>query len=253
MLNILRLLFVTTGACLLACGPSGQESELAISGPDTVSVDPLTTGAGFESIILRGITCGDNCYLAYTLPGSPDSLRTALCRVPECGDWEASGILPDSLRQRPARARFATGEQADGAGTVMQAEYPSIVELQFGPASNGEVEDNRLALEPGLYVIDGSDCADPANAGLRVWTGSGLEGSATSGCTFEVTSRDGMEYIGRQSCTNTADGSQTTTDLSIEILEPGSIVLTEADETTHLTLCPEGEVSEWVKGKLIED
>ena len=130
-------------------------------------------------------------------------------------------------------------------------------ETESGPRTvsveqdNGSKEiDNRLALEPGLYVIDGSDCADPASAGLRVWTGRGLEGAATKGCTFEVTSREGMEYRGRQSCTTTSDDSRTTAELSIEVLEPGSIVLTEAEETTHLTLCPEGEVPEWVREKL---
>ncbi len=122
-------------------------------------------------------------------------------------------------------------------------------EVGYGTEDDPAVE-NTLALEPGLYVIDGSDCADPANAGLRVWTGQGLEGSATRGCRFEVSSREGEVYTGTQSCTNTGDDSNTTTELSIEVLEPGSIVLTEADGPTHLTLCPEGQMPEWAREKL---
>lgn len=123
-------------------------------------------------------------------------------------------------------------------------------EVGLGTEEEPAVADNELALEPGLYVADGTDCGNPPNTGFRVWTGQGLEGSSTEGCRFTVSSREGEVYKGRQSCANTGTGSRTTTELSIEVLEPGSIVLTEADEATHYTLCPESEVPEWVGDRL---
>ncbi|WP_116126340.1 hypothetical protein [Lewinella sp. IMCC34183] len=157
--------------------------------------------------------------------------------------------MPHSLRLLTAffpLIIFACGPSESEAGETVSVD-PS--EVGAGPETD-TTEDNRLALDPGLYVTDGSNCSDPANAGYRVWTGRGLEGSATKGCTLEITSRDGETYTGRQSCVNTYDDSRTDTDVTIEVLEPGSFVLTEADETTHLTLCPEGEAPEWVQEKL---
>ena len=112
------------------------------------------------------------------------------------------------------------------------------------PADN--TTENPLALEPGLYVTEGTDCANPSETDYRVWTGRGLEGSTSADCTFEVTSLEGETYTGRQSCA----GSGTSAEFTIEILEPGSFVLTEAGETMHLTLCPEGEAPEWVEERL---
>ena len=37
---------------------------------------------------------------------------------------------------------------------------------------------------------------------------------------------------------------------SVSMMEPGSIILTEAGETVHLTLCPEGDLPDWVEEKL---
>ena len=106
--------------------------------------------------------------------------------------------------------------------------------------------DNPLALEPGLYVTEGTDCRNPSETGYRLWTGRGLEGATSSDCTFEVSSLEGETYTGRQSCA----GSGTPAEYTIEILEPGSFMLTEAGETMHLTLCPEGEGPAWVDERL---
>ena len=113
------------------------------------------------------------------------------------------------------------------------------------PGTDSLDAENNLALEPGLYVIEGSDCQDPANTGWRVWNGKGLQGADTGDCTFEMTGLEGEVYTGRQSC-----GGGAGAELSIEVLEPGSIILTEAGETVHLTLCPDGEIPAWVDEQL---
>ena len=113
------------------------------------------------------------------------------------------------------------------------------------PGTDSLDADNSLALEPGLYVIEGSDCQDPANTGWRLWNGKGFQGADTGECTFELSGLEGEVYTGRQAC-----GGGAGAELSIEVLEPGSIILTEGGETVHLTLCPDGEIPEWVETKL---
>ncbi|MBB4080867.1 hypothetical protein GGR28_003506 [Lewinella aquimaris] len=155
----------------------------------------------------------------------------------------------NSLRAVPLLAFLCLlGCSSSGEGS--EAESSGARTVTIDPDNGNEAMENTLALEPGLYVIDGSECDNPVATDARVWTGRGLETSTTQGCTFEVTSHEGMVYHGRQSCATASDGASTTTELSIEVLEPGSIVLTEAGETMHLTLCPDGEVPEWVTEKL---
>lgn len=142
---------------------------------------------------------------------------------------------------------------ACGPSDSEEGETVSVDPAEVGYATEDEPEqDNQLALEPGLYVPDGADCADSADTDLWVWTGQGLESSATSGCKFEISSREGEVYKGRQNCSGT-NGDAGSAQFSIEVLEPGSIILTEGEETTHLTLCPEGETPDWVREKLVVD
>ncbi|PPK87257.1 hypothetical protein CLV84_0194 [Neolewinella xylanilytica] len=156
-------------------------------------------------------------------------------------------------------AFFAVACASEETGSATPIDGPETVSVD--PDKTGFAErtpadstaENALALEPGLYVAEGSDCRNPANAGYRVWTGRGLEGSATDDCTFEVVSVDGETYTGRQSCANTSDGNPSPVEITIEILEPSSFILTEADETVHLTLCPEGVAPAWVAEKLVDE
>ena len=145
---------------------------------------------------------------------------------------------------------LACGSEETGQATPIDGEQTVEVDAAEAgyaerPGTDSLNAQNSLALEPGLYVIEGTDCEDPANTGWRVWTGEGLEGADTGECTFEMTGLEGNVYSGRQSC-----GNGSGREVSIEVLEPGSIVLTEAGETLHLTLCPDGELPQWVEEKL---
>ena len=82
-------------------------------------------------IVLNGYTCGDNCYLQYTPLVNGGHNQDALCSTPLCAEWEALGELPDELLGQEAIARFSVAPQYDGAGEVMQEDFPSIVELQL--------------------------------------------------------------------------------------------------------------------------
>ncbi|WP_116107339.1 hypothetical protein [Lewinella sp. IMCC34191] len=144
----------------------------------------------------------------------------------------------------------ACGSEETGQATPIDGEQTVEVDAAEAgyaerPGTDSLDAQNSLALEPGLYVIEGSDCQDPTNTGWRVWTGTGLQGEGTTDCRFEMTGLEGDVYTGTQSCAN-GSGAE----ISIEILEPGSLVLTEAGETVHLTLCPEGSIPEWVEEKL---
>ena len=142
----------------------------------------------------------------------------------------------------------ACGSEETGRATPIEGEQTVEVDAaEAGYADRAGTDSldarNSLALEPGLYVIEGTDCSDPTNTGWRVWTGKGLQGAGSGDCTFELTGLEGEVYTGRQAC---GGGGE----LSIEVLEPGSIILTEAGETAHLMLCPEGKIPEWVEAQL---
>jgi hypothetical protein len=66
----------------------------------------------------------------------------------------------------------------------------------------------EVPLTPGIYVVQGESCRNPANAVWRGWDGDGLVGSSTSNCSATVVSRSGDDYRLRNSCENTYNGSR---------------------------------------------
>ena len=222
-------------------GPEGGEAPFEPPRDTAAGADQSTDGSDWQAIVLQEFVCGDNCYLRYTTTGH-SGLQEALCRAPECGEWERLGRLPDELRLRTAEAQFSTGVQVDGAGTVMREDFPSVVALRLGDQSVPEDGDDRLPLRRGLYVIAGTDCANPANAAFREWTGQGLQGSATRDCTLSVLARNGIVYSIRQSCVNTYDESRTATEFVLEIMDSSAFILQETDETSQFEWCEDANV-----------
>lgn len=76
------------------------------------------------------------------------------------------------------------------------------------PLAN-ETSARDVPLTPGIYVIEGESCRNPANAGWRGWDGDGLVGSSTRNCHATIVSQTGDDYRLRNSCENTYDGSRT--------------------------------------------
>ena len=159
---------------------------------------------------LTGFSCGDSCYLEFLDGGEA---KTALCRASQCSEWADRQALPPTLKGKRAKARFGTGNQVDAAGNIMARDYPTIEELtiseftgdtparsaQVGPAAAGQrAADGAagpLGLIKGVYT-SGNDCGSIANAGLRIYDGVGLSGSATKNCRTKVVSRSGTDVQG---------------------------------------------------------
>lgn len=67
---------------------------------------------------------------------------------------------------------------------------------------------SEVPLTPGMDVVQGESCRNPANAGWRGWDGDGLMGSSTRNCRAKIVSQTGEDYRLRNSCENTYDGSR---------------------------------------------
>ncbi|MFJ6023199.1 hypothetical protein ACIQC9_01205 [Brevundimonas sp. NPDC092305] len=107
---------------------------------------------------------------------------------------------------------------------------------------------------PGVYVLTGSSCASPANAGFRVFDGRGISGSATRACRSTVRSSDGEAYRVDQSCEDTYSGQRTTAAQTIRIPDPQSFTLVEQGETAmSFRRCPTGEAPDYLEEMVAAD
>jgi len=61
-------------------------------------------------------------------------------------------------------------------------------------------------LKPGIYVMKGASCRDPANAEIRQYDGRGLSTAHTRACRARVLSRKGNRYTVSQSCIDAGAG-----------------------------------------------
>lgn len=96
-----------------------------------------------------------------------------------------------------------------------------------------------LPLIPGIYVSSGEDCARPANAGFRIYTGRGISGSATRGCEATVASQQGSSYRIEQSCVDTYSGERTTTEATVEVSSAHTFTLSGSGSgAATYSLCP---------------
>ena len=179
-------------------------------------------GPDYEVVSLVALTSGDNIYLELTRAGAGP--ETLLCTASDCATWRDGGGLPPALRGKRVAAKFGTAEQVDGSGAVMARGVPAVVDLrvpadlrQRAAAGRAAGDPGPVPLTPGVYVLEGTGCQNPANAAFRVWNGRGLSGSATKDCRATVLSRDGEIYTLRNSCVNTYDGSRTPETLTIRV------------------------------------
>ena len=104
-------------------------------------------------------------------------------------------------------------------------------------------------LKPGVFVAKGQDCADPANAGIRIYDGKGIHGSATHACVAKVIKTTGKRYIFDQSCIDTSagDGPRVVARESILIQDALTFVAGEGVKATSFTYCPASELPSWLK------
>lgn len=241
-----RLTPLAVSLALAACSSPAPEGRAAAPEARSREQEALE----YEPVTLNGFSCGDNCYLELTRAVEGAAPETILCTAPECADWQTDGALPAELRDTRALVKFGTADQVDGSGTAVNQGVGAAVGLRlpagFGrtaaQASSGGTD--PLPLTRGVYVAEGSDCAQPANAAVRIWTGSGLSGSATRDCRPTIRSRDGRTYRVSNSCENTYDGSRTSASQTITVPDPTRFTLTEGGEARvqRFRLCPMNEV-----------
>ena len=239
----------------------GAQSNDAVAARDTPSQADAngTRGAastqmeanGSRTITLTGFSCGDSCYLEFMDGGEA---KTALCRASHCSDWADRQALPPTLKGKRATARFGTGNQVDAAGNIMARDYPTIEELtiseftgdtparsaQVGPAAAGQRATGGaagpLALIKGVYT-SGGDCGSIANAGLRIYDGVGLSGSATKNCRTEVVSRSGKTYKVSNDCAAIYDGKSSKKQFTVRVSGSSRFTLSNGESGTY-NYCP---------------
>ena len=104
-------------------------------------------------------------------------------------------------------------------------------------------------LKPGVYVAKGQECADPANAGIRIYDGKGIHGSATHACVAKVIKKTGKRYSVDQSCIDTpaGEGPRVVARESILIQDALTFVAGEGVKATSFTYCPASELPSWLK------
>jgi hypothetical protein len=129
--NLLSLLAATM--MLAGCGGAG-EAEKATAAPveSAESAAPANAGAPageWRRITISAYTCGDNCYLEYTV-GDNVEPEGAICNAAQCTPWFEAQAIPQSELGRSYEVRMGTTDQVDGAGNVMASDYPAIIEMR---------------------------------------------------------------------------------------------------------------------------
>ncbi|RZA27837.1 MAG: hypothetical protein EOP92_40900 [Lysobacteraceae bacterium] len=131
--------------------------------------------------------------------------------------------------------------QPVGAGPSPPA--PAVV----GPA--GTETSGALPLQPGVFVDTGSPCAIPANAGLRIYDGRGIRGSATHDCVAQVRSQRDKVYQVEQSCIDTPSGPGPRTSESqvITVHDRRGFTLASAGQSMRFRYCERDQLPEYLR------
>lgn len=217
--------------------------------------------AEYKPIFLEDYICGDNCYVRFSpdIEGGGDG--EALCSADQCGAWERAGRLPASLKGKRVGARFGTGPQVDGSGTVMRADFPRIEAFRFskrdGPApARGSTAPATpivtpttgvLPLRIGVYVAQDIACDDPPNSGFRIYDGQGISGSSTKTCRLNVASTSGGVVRGSQSCINTYDQSRTDNPVRVTVRSNDRFLIEDGGAAQSFRRCETRELPQFLK------
>ena len=91
--------------------------------------------------------------------------------------------------------------------------------------------DGQLPIPLGLWVIAGTPCESPANAGWRVYDGAGLRGASSTRCEIDATQQqeDGS-ILFSQLCTASYDGVVRATRDLLTVTAPRRFTLVEEGE-----------------------
>ncbi|MGI4878436.1 MAG: hypothetical protein ACRYG4_13225, partial [Janthinobacterium lividum] len=99
-----------------------------------------------------------------------------------------------------------------------------------------------LPLKPGVYVLAGSPCRDPAFAAMFEYDGRNLSYPHASGCVSEVVSHSGKHYTVRETCSALGDGTPAKPEIKVStytITSPKQVVVGHRDDPSgsHYRWC----------------
>lgn len=128
-MNLLPLLAATI--MLAGCGGQGEAEKVAVPAEAAAPApaEAAAPAAGWQRITISAYTCGDNCYLEYTVAGNVEPAG-AICNAAQCAPWFEAQAIPASELGRSYDVRFGTTNQVDGAGNLMESEFPAIIEMR---------------------------------------------------------------------------------------------------------------------------
>ncbi len=135
-MNKAKLLPLLAATMMLAgCGDQGATEKAAAAPAETAApaapapADAASPAAGWQRITISAYTCGDNCYLEYTV-GDNVEPQGSICNAPQCAPWFEAQAIPASELGRSYEVQMGTTNQVDGAGTVMESEFPAITAMR---------------------------------------------------------------------------------------------------------------------------
>ncbi len=160
---------------------------------------------------------------------------SAVVALAACGQSESP--VPSS--KEPAAAPAPETPETRAAPPIAPTEDPA-------PAEQASTA-GPLPLTTGVYVVGGENCANPSNAGIRIYDGRGLSGSQTKACRLTVNSRDGAAIQADNSCIDTYSGQRTSSAVSLRIPDATHFTIGEAGRSASYRLCPAAEVPSYLQ------
>lgn len=147
---------------------------------------------------------------------------------------------PDEARAGAASPAAPRSPAPAPATAPVTATVPS--QAKPGPAGT-------LPLAPGVYVLAGTDCRAPSNAGLRFYDGRGISGTATHDCVATVLSTDADTLRIEQSCIDAprGDGPRTVEAQTITVHHAQAFTLATARGSAGFRRCADGEVPGYLR------
>ena len=142
---------------------------------------------------------------------------------------------------------------AEGNAPASPSPAPASAPAPDAPKPPADAPGGALPLTPGVYVMVGESCAQPANAGFRIYDGRGISGSATRACRLTVVSTEGETRQVDQSCIDTYSGERTTTRQTIRLNGAQGFTQTEDGDAGTFRLCPAGEGPSYLQDMVTPD
>lgn len=137
-----------------------------------------------QSVIIKGFSCGDNCYLDYDNKGRRSS---TLCRAKPCSQWARKGELPRELVDRHATISLSMGNQFDGDGNVMASGVPVIERVEVDGRQPAVIEPTKS--DNPFPVLEVGKCVETRIS----LTGPRLKNAPGSGVT--VVYQNGLRQV----------------------------------------------------------